>query len=245
MENTTNLLKLTLLALTMMLFGYSNAQTGPEILKKVDQVMFSAKDLSAGNKIIITDKSGKQETRESTVIQKGTDMRLFRFTSPASQAGIAMLSLPNDVIYLYMPAFGKERRISSSVKSQKFAGTDFSYDDLQAQPFSDKYTAKLISTTTTAYVLELIPKSNGAYSKIIATIHKTEYYPTLTEFYDKNGKKVKETHYKFEKVGNYWCPIEIEMFDLLKGSKTKIQMISPKYDKGLSNDEFTIRKLTN
>jgi len=219
------------------------AQTGPEILAKLDQVMFSAKDLTATNKMILTDKSGKQEIRESSIIQKGTEMRLIRFISPASQAGIAMLSLPNDVIYLYMPAFEKERRISSSVKSQKFAGTDFSYEDLQAHPFSSQYNAKLINTTATAFVLELTPKTPGEYSKIIVTVHKTEYYPLSTEFYDKSGTKVKESKYTFIKIGKYWCPQEMEMSDLKKGSKTKIQMINPKYDTGIKDDEFTVRKL--
>jgi len=61
---------------------------------------------------------------------------MFRFTAPASQAGIAFLSLPNDVMYMYLPAFGKERRIASSAKNQNFAGTDFSYDDMESVPFS-------------------------------------------------------------------------------------------------------------
>lgn len=221
--------------------GFS--QTGPEILTKLDQIMFSAKDLTATNKMILIDKSGKQEVRESSIMQKGTEMRLIRFISPASQAGIAMLSLPNDLIYLYMPAFGKERRISSSVKSQKFAGTDFSYEDLQAQPYSQKYTAKLISTNANFYVLELTPKVKGEYTKIILTVHKTEYYPISTEFYDKNGTKIKESKYTFSKVGKYWCPIEIEMIDVKKGSRTKIQMVNPKYDTGLKDDQFTVRKL--
>ena len=133
-------------------------------------------------------------------------MRLFRFTSPASQAGIAMLSLPNDVMYIYLPSFGKERRISSSVKSQKFAGTDFSYDDMQAQPFSDKYNAKLIETTDKYYVLELTPKTKSAYSKIIAKIHKTEYYPISTDFYDQKMKKSKKPPIhlqKWENIGQH------------------------------------------
>lgn len=243
MKKTTAILLAILFSLGLGYQGY--AQTGTEILKKLDQVMFSAKDLSAKNKIIITSKSGKQEVRESTVIQKGQEMRLFRFTSPASQAGIAMLSLPNDVMYIYLPSFGKERRISSSVKSQKFAGTDFSYDDMQAQPFSDKYNAKLIETTDKYYVLELTPKTKSAYSKIIAKIHKTEYYPISTDLYDQKNEKIKETTYTFAKVGKYWSASEITMFDLKKGSKTQIQMIQPKYDQGLSDDEFTIRKLIN
>lgn len=227
--------------IALSLNGFS--QTGPDILSKLDQVMFSAKDLTATNKMILIDKSGKQEVRESSIMQKGTEMRIIRFSSPASQAGIAMLSLPNDVIYLYMPAFGKERRISSSVKSQKFAGTDFSYDDLQAQPFSQKYSAKLISTTATSYLLELTPKVTGEYTKIMLTVHKTEYYPISSEFYDKSGTKVKESKYTFIKVGKYWCPQEIEMLDIKKGTRTKIQMVNPKYDTGIKDDEFTVRKL--
>ena len=91
---------ITQIFLIMFLMGHVNAQTGTEILKKMDEIIFSAKDLSATNKIVIIDKNGKQDVREATIIQKGDEMRLLRFTSPASQAGIAMLSLPNDVMYI-------------------------------------------------------------------------------------------------------------------------------------------------
>jgi len=79
--------------------------------------MYSPKDMTGKTKIKLIDKAGKEKTREANIIQKGTDKRIFRFTAPSSQVGIAVLSLPNDVMYLYMPAFSKERRISSSVKN--------------------------------------------------------------------------------------------------------------------------------
>ena len=49
-------------------------------------------------KIVITDKTGNEKTREANIIQKGNDKRIFRFTAPSSQAGIAFLSLPDDVM---------------------------------------------------------------------------------------------------------------------------------------------------
>jgi len=107
----------------------TSAQNANEVLQKVDEVLYSAKDQQNKVSIILIDKNGKESKREADVIQKGNDMRLFRFTVPSSQAGIAFLSLPNDIMYLYLPAFGKERRIASHVKNQNFAGTDFSYDD--------------------------------------------------------------------------------------------------------------------
>jgi outer membrane lipoprotein-sorting protein len=221
-----------------------NAQNADEILKKVDETMFSAKDMKGNTKIILINKSGNQSTREAVLIQKGKDKRMFKFTAPSSQAGIATLSLPNDVMYLYLPSFGKERRISSSVKNQKFAGTDFTYEDMEAVSYSKKYTPKFIKTEGNLYVLELKPKSQKSqYSKIVVKVHKTNYYPTYMEFYDKGNKKIKTANYTFNKVGKYWNAKEIVMKDLKKGHTTKMISSSTQYDIGLTDDDFSIRKL--
>lgn len=220
-----------------------NAQDATSILKNMDDVMYSPKDMTGKNKIILIDKAGKQETREASIIQKGTDKRMFRFTSPASQSGIAVLSLPNDVMYMYLPAFGKERRIASSAKNQNFAGTDFSYDDMESILYSIKYNPKISKTENKVYVLELTPNGNSDYLKVIVHINKNDFYPEVMEYYDKGGNKVKVAKYTYKQIGNYWNASEIEMTDLKKNHKTKMQMSDVKYDTGLSNDEFTVRKL--
>ena len=239
-------LKSTIVSIFLLTGGMlsANAQDANTILKRLDDVMYSPGDMTGKTKIILIDKAGKQKTREANFIQKGNNKRIFRFTTPASQAGIAVLSLPNDVMYLYLPAFGKERRISSSVKNQNFAGTDFSYDDMESKPYSERYTPKLINTEEDVYVLELTPKSpKSAYSRLIVKVHKTNYYPTYMEYYDKGNKKTKEAVYQFEKIGKYWNAKEIEMTDLKKSHKTKMLMSDVKYDMGLTDDEFTVRKL--
>jgi outer membrane lipoprotein-sorting protein len=231
-------------ALFLLLGFDANAQDATTILKKMDDVMFSSKDMIGKQKIILNDKAGKEEHREATIKQKGTNKRMFRFTSPASQAGIAFLSLPDDIMYLYLPAFGKERRIATSAKNQNFAGTDFSYEDMESKSYYDNYTPKLLKTEATVYVLELTPKSQkSSYSKLIVKIHKTNYYPIEMDYYDKGNNKIKIAKYTFKKVGNYWSLLEVEMTDFKKNHKTKMQMYDVKYDTGLSDDEFTIRKL--
>jgi len=222
---------------------FVNAQDVNTILKNMDNVLYAPNDLTGTNKIILIDKNGKQEIREATIKQKGTDKRIMRFTSPASQAGISVLSLPNDIMYLYLPAFDKERRISASIKNQNFAGTDFSYDDMESKPYAEKYTAKLIKTEENVFVVELTPKERSDYSKIIVYINKANYYPELMEYYDRGNTKIKVAEYTFKKIGKYWNAIEIEMTDLKKNHKTKMQMSDVKYDTGLSDDEFTVRIL--
>ncbi len=239
-------LKLTIVSAFLLIGGMLsvNAQDANAILKKMDDVMYSPKDMTGKTKIVLIDKAGKEKTREANIIQKGNDKRIFRFTAPASQAGIAVLSLPNDVMYLYMPAFGKERRISSSVKNQNFAGTDFSYDDMESIPYSEKYTPKLLPTEDDVYVLELKPKSpKSVYSKLIVKVHKTNYYPVTMEYYDRGNKKTKNAIYKFKKIGKYWNAEEIIMTDIKKKHKTKMIMSDVKYDIGLTDEEFTVRKL--
>lgn len=238
-------IKLSVLVSALLLIvSVANAQNASSILKQMDDVLFAPKDSKGKMKIIITDKNGKQKVRDAISIQKGLDKKLFRFTAPSSQAGIATLSLPNDLTYLYLPAFGKERRISSSVKSQKFAGTDFSYDDMEAKLYSEKYTPTLIKTENDVFILELKPISKKSeYSKLRVKIDKNNYYPTFIEYYDKGGKKIKEATFKFEKIGKYWNNKEIVMVDFKKNHTTKMIKTDVQFDIGLSDDDFTVRKL--
>lgn len=222
----------------------ANAQDANAILKKMDNVLYSSKDMTGNNKIVLIDKNGKENVRDATISQKGTDKRLFRFTKPASQAGISVLSLPNDVMYLYMPAFDKVRRISSSVKNQKFAGTDFSYDDMESKLYTKKYSAKMLKTTDKVFILELKPLSKrSAYSKIICSIDKQNYYPVKMEYYDKGNRKIKVADYTFTKIGKYWNASKIVMKDVKRNHTTIMIMSDVKYDQGLSDEDFTVRKL--
>ncbi len=235
---------LMLLGVVGFSIALAQAQDAKTILQKVDDVVYGPKDSKRNVKMIITNKNGKKKEREAISLQKGTDKNLFRFTSPASQAGISTLSLPNDVMYLYLPAFGKERRISSSVKNQKFAGTDFSYDDMEAKRYSEKYTPKLLKTEDDTLVLELIPMSKKTdYSKLIMTVNKTNYCPIEVKYYDRRGQEMKIATFKFEKIGKYWNTKEILMRDLKANSSTLVITSDVQFDTGLSDDEFTVRKL--
>jgi len=233
---------LTLIA-SAICISYALPQDAASILAKMDETMFSPRDMKGTMKVVMTSTNGKQETREATMQQKGTDMRLFRFTSPASQAGIAVLSLPDEVMYLYLPAYGRERRIASSARNQNFAGTDFSYDDLESKSYSAKYTPKLLGSEGTSYELELTPKTPSDYSRIVVNVNKTNYYPESMVFYDKGNNKTKTAQYTFTKVGKYWNSSEVEMTNLKTGRKTSMQMSDIKYDTGLTDDDFTVRTL--
>jgi outer membrane lipoprotein-sorting protein len=222
----------------------ATAQDATSILAEMDKILFSPKDKSGMVSIILIEKDGKEKVREAAMYQKGADKKLFRYTKPESQAGIATLSLPGNIMWLYMPAFEKPKKISVLSHSQAFTGTDFSYEDMATTPYSERFTPMLQSSGTNDYVLELVPKSGKSkYSKIILKVDKAEGYPISMNFYNERGKMFKEATYTYEKIGKYWNASEVIMKDLEKNHSTKIALKDIKFDQGLSDDLFLVEKL--
>ena len=221
--------------------------TALEILKKSDEVGTAPKDQHQLSTMILIDKDGDTKERETEMFERGKeDMRLVRFLSPADQKGISFLSLPDDKMYVYFPAFRKIRTIASHVKNENFAGTDFSYDDISSTGFAPDYDPELLETTDEFYLLKLIPKPEAEkdYSNLHLWVRKDNFYPVKTEYYDKGGNlwKVMERR-KIEKNGNYWIAMEMEMKDLKKDHSTRSVIDTVELDTGLPDEIFTKRNL--
>lgn len=237
-------IKILLLAIFTQSILFAEAQDAKTILANMDKVMFSAKDRSGKVTIILTEKDGSEKVREAEMFQKGADLKLYRYTKPESQAGIATLSLPDGVMWISMPAFEKPKRISMLSKSQSFTGTDFSYEDMATTPYSDRFTCKLTSTGADDYLLDLIPISGKSnYSKIILRVNKTNGYPIWMKFYNLQGRMFKEATYKYEKIGKYWNASEVVMKDLEKNHSTTIKLYDTKFDQGLSDEIFKVENM--
>jgi len=227
-------------------WGNLIAQDAQSIVAKADAVVNAPKTQKAIMKMILIDKNGNEKIREAAFLQKGTEKRIMRFTAPADQKGIAFLSLPGDVQYLYMPAFHKVRRIASHVKNTKFAGTDFTYDDLSSFEYAKDYKAKLLKQNETHWILELRPKKGVQkdYGKLLMWVRKDNYYPEKIEYYDKGGNlwKVMERR-QLEKEGKYWVSKEMEVKDVKENHSTKMLLKDIHFDIKISDKTFTKRYL--
>jgi outer membrane lipoprotein-sorting protein len=226
--------------------GAAYASQANQVLANVDAAVNGQKDQDFSCRLVLIDKSGKESTRETVSLQKGTDKRLIKFLSPSDQKGIGLLSLPDDVMYLYMPAFKKTRRIASHVKNGKFAGTDFTYEDLEAKKYVEKWQPTIIKEDGSSVTLELKPLPNVQtdYSKMVMQVQLSNNYPVKTEMYDKSGKLFKAlTRSNIEKIGDYYISKEMMMEDLISGHKSKMIFDNIKFDSGLSDEKFTERYL--
>ncbi len=227
--------------------AFAQDLSAEEILSNADDVSNEAPDLKATVEMVLIEADGDQSVREMEIYQKGADSRMMRFLSPAGQRGIGFLSLPDDVNYLYLPAFGRVRRIASHVENQNFAGTDFSYDDLSSFRFGDEYDPSMNESTESCYVLELTPKSgiSSEYSKLLMWVRLDNFYPAKIEFYNRSGelwKVLKQEN--IQQIQGYWVSLEREMSDVISGHSTSMNMTEVEVDSGLSDDIFSQRYLT-
>ncbi len=223
----------------------SNAQNAKELLQKMDALMSAPNDREATMQMVLTDKSGKVKEREGLLQQKGTDKKFIQYTKPEKQVGTCTLTLPGDVIWMYMPAYDEPIKITLLAKSQSFSGTDFSYEDMSSKPYGQRYSPSLVeSTDTENYILELTPISKKSkYSKIVLTLNKANYYPVKMEYFDARNNHFKTAAYKYAKKDNYWYAREVLMSNLKKRHSTKIVMKDIKFDQGLPDDIFTVEHM--
>ena len=171
-------------------------QNAEELLETMDSLIAAPKDKEASVKMIMTNKSEKQKIREAKMLQKGMYKRLYRYTKPEDKVGMATLSLPGGIMWLYMPSYKDPIKITLFSKSQAFTGTDFSHEDMSGIPYSDRYTPTLVpSDIENTILLELLPKIKRVkYSKILVYIDKTYKYPIKMKYYNKSNKNSKNIY---------------------------------------------------
>ena len=240
-------MKIKIVLFAIILSCFTNEVFGQDalsILKKMDQTALAVKDKSSTIEMILVNlKSNKEKIKKGIILQKGRDRKLFRYTYPKSDDGIATLSLPNGEIYVYLPMFKKPKKITNLADSG-LNNSDFSTDDMVVQLYAEDYNAKILETNGSAYVLDLNSKSNDeAYNHLVIHVNKQYYYPEKIEYFDKKGNLEKVSTSSYKKIAGCWVTNEVTMENVKKKHKTTIVMTEIKINLGLSDDEFTLEKL--
>ena len=123
----------------------------------MDNIVFSPKDKQGKVTIILTDKTGKEKIREAEMLQKGPEKNCTGTQNLNRRQELRHLHFPDNMMWLYLPAFGKPKKISMLTKDQSFNNTDFSYEDMATTPYAERFTPELLESTEDAYLLNLVP----------------------------------------------------------------------------------------
>jgi len=229
--------------------GPANALTGEEILDKVDAVLSAPTDGTSTARMTLVDRNGKTKERSlklwTRYFKDKDDWSLTKFVTPAEVRDLGFLSLADDKMYLYLPAFDRVRRIASHARKESFAGSDLSNDDLSTGRYVDHFSSRIKEETDGEYILELTrkPGSNRIYSKSTVWVNKENFTIPRMELFDKNEKLWKTFEGEYEQIQGYWTMTSLTMTDVQKKHKTIMKIEDIQFDVGLDEKTFTQRYL--
>lgn len=239
----------TLVTLVMMVSA-SSAITVDEILDKVENNE-EPQTSKAQVTQTVYQPDGSQNVSKliSYAFNKG-EKGLMEYVSPARIKGMKILTLNDgDDIWFYSARTGRVRKIASHQKNQSVNNSDFSYEDLSTKDRREDYTSKLVGEEkqdgTACYKLDMKAKATDeVYSRIVMWVDKERFVPIEMHFYDEDGRLWKKMLMKdIEKEAGYWTPKHIEMKNVMKGSRTVMQMDKTEYDIELQESMFSERNL--
>ncbi len=176
---------------------------------------------------------------------------LMEYMEPARIKGMKILMLNDgDDIWFYSPRTARVRKIAGHQKNQSINNSDFSYEDMSAKDMREEYDIKLEGEERKngliCYKLTATPKKPGSsYSKTVNWIDKERFIPVEVHYFDEGNTLWKKlTIEGAKKVGKYWSFEKIVMRNVIKGSKTVMEMNRTENDIELDPGMFSERYLS-
>lgn len=235
-------------------------QSGREIMLKVDEQTNLPDEYQEMEMVQISSNGKKMNRLLKMYIQRQDENRnsLIVFTSPADIEGSAFLTIENDGReddnWLYLPILRRSRRISSSDITDKFMGSDFTYEDLQEEDLRDfdyQYLGDGEVAGKPVYKVEATAatpakKDETGYSKRVIYVDQASSLMVKIEYFDTNGKHTKT--FEADDIRpiagtDKYRTYSMIMTDLKKDHQTKLRYSEIQINNDFRTDMFSKRTL--
>jgi hypothetical protein len=182
----------------------------------------------------------------------GRSKAVLRFTAPAEVKGVALLVVnhPDRASdqWMWTPAIERDRRIALQDRSTRFFGTDFSFEDLEERDVS-QYDYQLLGEEAidgaACWKIQSTPKSSKSsqYTRSMVWIRKDTYAFARIESFVRDQAVRRLNYSDFQQVQGIWTARQLEMFDLRRGSRTRLSLDKLAYNVPLSEESFTLQAI--
>ncbi len=237
----------------------SPEELGREIAMEADRQDQGWGDNASVMRMVLRNRNGDESSRELRrrvleVNEAGAgDKSLLIFDSPRDVAGTSLLShtkiLDPDDQWLFLPALGRVKRISSANKSGPFVGSEFAYEDLVSQEV-DKYDYRFLREESCGdqecFVVERFPLyENSGYTKQVVWWDKAEYRVQRIDYYDRKDSLLKTLTYHgyHQYLTEFWRPDLMRIENHQNGKSTDLVFSEWTFANGLSSGDLTPSRL--
>jgi outer membrane lipoprotein-sorting protein len=213
----------------------------------------TSRDATLKATLDVTDKDGHSVRKRFTLYRVGSfgnGKTLVRFTDPPELRGVALLSINQpgltDRQWIYTPATERVRSVSPRERSERFAGSDFTYEDI-AERSLDDFTYQLLPAEdnienykTFKVVATPVTPERSQYKFIYYWVAQDVPCILHAEMYDQDGRKVRELHASgLKREAGIWGPRKTEMRSLLEGTKSVLTIDEIRLNTGVDAALFT------
>jgi hypothetical protein len=182
----------------------------------------------------------------------GNSRSVLRFVAPAEVKGVALLVVnhPDRASdqWMWTPAIERDRRIALQDRSTRFFGTDFSFEDLEERD-ADQFDYVLQGDEpidgAACWKIQSTPKrtKSSQYTRSIVWIRTDSYAIARIENYQKDTLVRRLNYSDIQNVQGIWTARQMEMFDLTRGSRTRLTLDKLQYNLPLEEEDFTLQAI--
>jgi Outer membrane lipoprotein-sorting protein len=236
--------------------AHVSSASGPADVKSIIAGVYeqdTSRDTSLRATLDVTDKENRT-VRKRFALRRigsfGNGKTLVRFTDPPEIRGVTLLSInqPGEAArqWIYTPATERARSVAPRERSERFAGSDFTYEDM-AERALDDFTYKLLPDDDMienhkTFKVEATPVTpdRSQYKFIYYWVAQDVPCILHAEMYDGEGRKVRSSHASgLRKVSGIWGARKTEMKSLLEGTRTVLTVDEVHLNTGLEDSQFT------
>ncbi|MBU0504431.1 MAG: outer membrane lipoprotein-sorting protein [bacterium] len=232
----------------------SETNKGYEIMKAQKEQNIGFHDEKSVGRIELVSRNLSKVTRSFHLSvlegsEKAPEKSLYKITSPQDLKGVGLLFHVNkekgNDQWLYLPATNKTKRIAGSLKSGRFVGSEFTYEDLSTQNLEDYdyiWMREEACGETLCDVITIVPhKGKSQYAKTVVWVSQKNQQTKKIDFYNAAGeifKTAKIYGYKLY-LNKYWRPWRIIMRNLKLKKESRLVIDQIELNTGLKDSDFT------
>jgi hypothetical protein len=215
--------------------GTPEAPKAAELLDRAFHNLY-ADDYTQTLQLATRFRGGREMSRRLQVTRKQSAQpgkALVRFLEPFAIRRTSILILENDGrsddLYVYLPAAGRTRHLSSSQRKDSFFGTDLSYEDIEPKQAAD-YKVSLAGLGALkddpCVILDIRarPHFESTYEKMVSCIESERGLIYWTEFYRKGSvvKRLEVDPRDVREIGTKFIPFTMTVATPRNRSETLV-----------------------
>jgi len=241
------------LSAVLMMFAEGAAATGLETAEEIQDCVrrtFPQKTSIQFIELKSRDRAGSERVMDARLHWKkdedGLVRLMIRVDGPQDIKGSAYLIIenkPRDVVYMYLPALVRPRRIVGG-GSADIWGSDFSHEDLRLLQMSTEALgserladAEVAGRPTYVVGQTTDPEAESAYTRIVSYVDRETCVALQTEYYDSNNqihKRLLVDPTTVAQVNGRWTAFDMEMTDLGEETSSWIHVKHISVDEDIS-----------